>query len=358
MHNLLLSPHTVGSLSLANRVVMSPLTRSRSPGNVPSADVVTYYQQRATAGLIITEGTSPSPDGVGYARIPGLYNDAQQQAWKHVTDAVHAAGGKIAIQLMHCGRMSHALNLPEGSRVLGPSAIAAPGEMYTDQQGPQPLPVPTAMTEADIEKAIEEYVASSKRAMAAGFDAVELHGANGYLIDQFLNAASNQRTDKWGGSVANRARFVIEVATRVTAAIGSNRVGIRLSPAGGPGGMVADNNTPELYLTVAKALGQLKLLYVHLVDHSSMGAPRPTDGLFAGIKEAFGGPIILAGGHSADSAEAALKEHRADLVAFGRPMLANPNLVDKFRRGAALTQVDFSTAYTPGPKGYTDYPAN
>ncbi len=359
MNEALLAPATLGPLKLTNHVVMAPMTRSRSPGSVPTADVVTYYTQRATAGLVITEGTSPSPNGLGYARIPGLFNDEQQAAWKHVTDAVHGAGGKIALQLMHTGRVGHALNLPQGARVLGPSAIALTGQMYTDAQGQQNYPIPVAMTEGDIEQAIEEYVSSSKRAIAAGFDAVELHGANGYLIDQFLNTASNHRSDRWGGSVENRARFAIEVATRVSAAIGANRVGIRLSPAGGFGDMVADASTPTLYLTLAKAFGHLKLLYVHLLDHSSMGAPKPPDGLFAGIKEAFAGPIILAGGQTAETGNAALLEHRADLIAFAKPFLANPNLVAKIARGEkTLRPPDFATLYTPGPKGYIDFPAD
>jgi N-ethylmaleimide reductase len=359
MNDALLAPATLGPLTLTNHIVMSPMTRSRSPGNVPTADVATYYAQRATAGLVITEGTSPSPNGLGYARIPGLFTDEQQAAWKQVTDAVHAAGGKIAIQLMHTGRVGHALNLPQGARVLAPSAIAVSGQMYTDAQGPQPHPIPAVMTQAEIESTIEEYVSSSKRAIAAGFDAVELHGANGYLIDQFLNAASNHRTDQWGGSLENRARFAIEVATRVSAAIGPQRVGIRLSPAGGMGDMAADANTPALYLTLAKTFGQLKLLYVHLIDHSSMGAPKPPDGLFGGIKEAFGGPIILAGGQTAESGNTALLERRADLIALGRPFLANPNLVAKITRGETnLRQPDFATFYTPGPKGYIDFPAD
>jgi N-ethylmaleimide reductase len=359
MTQKLFSTSQLGRITLANRIVMSPMTRSRSPGNVPDAHVAEYYAQRATAGLIVTEGTSPSPDGLGYARIPGLFSDAQQTAWKVVTDAVHAAGGKIAVQFMHTGRVGHQANLPAGARIVGPSAIAAPGQMFTDTQGMQDHPVPVAMTEADIEKAIGEFVSASKRAVAAGFDLVELHGANGYLIDQFLNAASNQRTDRWGGSLENRARFAVEVARRTVAEIGADRVGIRLSPAGGNGGMAADANTTALYLHLAKEFKTLKLAYVHMIDHSAMGAPKPPEGLFAGMKEAFGGTFILAGGLTAATAEAALTERRADLVAFGRPFLSNPNLVAKFQRGETnLTPFNFKLAYTPGPEGYTDYPAN
>jgi N-ethylmaleimide reductase len=352
----LFSEFKLGALALKNRVVMAPMTRSRSPGNVPADFVATYYAQRATAGLLITEGTSPSPDGVGYARIPGLYNDAQQAAWRKVTDAVHAAGSRIFVQLMHCGRVGHAANLPAGARVLAPSAIAAPGEMYTDAQGMQPHPVPVAMTAADIEKAIGEYVSASQRAMAAGFDGVELHGANGYLIDQFLNAASNQRTDEWGGTVAGRVHFAVEIARRVCKAIGKEHVGMRISPAGGAGGMTPDADLDAVYLSLAKELHTLGLVYLHLVDHSAMGAPQPKPELVKGVREAFGGTFILAGGFDAAKAKAVLAEKRADLVGFGRPFISNPTLVDKLQRGVELRAPDFKTFYTPGPQGYSDYP--
>lgn len=356
MSELLFSEFKLGRLTLKNRIVMAPMTRSRSPNNIPADIVATYYAQRADAGLIITEGTSPSPDGVGYARIPGLYDDAQQAAWKKVTDAVHGAGGRIFVQLMHTGRVGHPANLPPNARVVAPSAVALAGEMHTDAKGPQPHPVPHALTEAEIEHVLGEYVAASKRAIAAGFDGVELHGANGYLIQQFLNTASNQRTDGWGGTVEGRVRFAAEVARRVAAAIGGERVGIRLSPAGGNGGMVVDPENDAVYLKLAAELRTAGLVYVHLVDHSAMGAPAPKPELVKGMREAFGGTLILAGGFDKAKAEAALQEKRGELIAFGRPFLANPTLVKKLRTGAPLRPFDFKRAYSPGPEGYVDQP--
>lgn len=354
----LFSEHTLGKLALPSRIVMSPMTRSRSPGNVPDELVATYYAQRASAGLIVTEGTSPSPNGLGYARIPGLFSDEQVSGWKKVTDAVHAAGGRIFVQLMHTGRVGHPLNLPEGARLLGPSAVAAPGTMYTDAEGPLEHPVPTPMTEQDIAAAIEEHAASAKRAIAAGFDGVEIHGANGYLVEQFLNAASNERTDGWGGTVEGRIRFAVAVVDAVAGAIGKERVGIRLSPYGVFNGTAPDPATDDVYRALATALESRGIAYVHLVDHSAMGAPKPSPELFADIRRIFKGTIIRAGGFDAKSAEAALAEGAADLIAFGRPFLANPNLPDKLRRGAPLHAPDQATFYTPGPKGYTDYPAD
>lgn len=345
-------------LGLRNRVVMAPLTRSRAIGNVPNALMAEYYAQRAGAGLIITEGTSPSPNGLGYARIPGLFDDAQQAGWKAVADAVHAKGGKVFVQLMHTGRVGHPANLPAGARVLAPSPVAAPGEMWTDSSGNQPHPVPVEMTEADIEVAIGEYVSAARRAVAAGIDGVELHGANGYLIDQFLNVATNQRADRWGGSVANRVRFAEAVAKAVTGAIGSRRVGMRVSPANNFNGMAPDPKQDDVYLRLAGTLGGLGAAYLHIVDHSAMGAPGPSAALKLRLREAFSGALILSGGYDAARANADLLARRGDLVAFGRPFISNPRLVDKLRSGAALAQPDFSTFYTPGAKGYTDYPAD
>lgn len=356
MSDLLFSEFKLGKLLLKNRIVMAPMTRSRAPGNVPADFVATYYSQRADAGLIITEGTSPSPDGLGYARIPGLFNDAQQAAWKKVTDGVHAAGGRIFVQLMHTGRFSHELNLPPGARVKAPSAVTLAGQMHTDAKGPQPHTTPEAMSEADIEKALTEYVESAQRAIAAGFDGVELHGANGYLIEQFLNTASNHRTDGWGGSVAGRVRFAAEVARRVSAAIGGDRLGMRLSPAGGNGAMVTDADTDAVYLQLAKELRAAGLVYLHLIDHSSMGGPKPKPELTAGIRETFDGTLLLSGGYDGAKAEQALQDKRGELVAFGRPFLANPTLVKKLKTGQALRAPDFKLAYTPGPEGYIDYP--
>lgn len=356
MAELLFSPVAIRNLKLKNRVVMAPMTRSRAIGNVPGPLMAVYYAQRAEAGLIVTEGTSPSPNGLGYARIPGLFDAAQAQGWRAVTDAVHAEGAAIFVQLMHTGRVGHPANLPPGARVLGPSAITAPGQMWTDTQGMQPHPAPEAMSEEDIAAAIEEFAHSAALAVEAGFDGVELHGANGYLIDQFLNTASNQRSDRWGGSVENRARFALAVAEAVAARIGPERVGIRLSPYGVFNGSAPDAEMDALYLHLARELSRIGLLYVHLVDHSSMGAPPVPQALKDGVRAAFGGALILSGGYDAARAEADLQAGRGDLVAFGRPFIANPRLVSKMRAGAPLAQPDFASFYTPGEQGYTDYP--
>jgi N-ethylmaleimide reductase len=347
-----------GPLQLKNRTVMSPMTRNRAiDASTPNALMAEYYGQRATAGLIITEGTSPSPNGLGYPRIPGLFNEAQVQGWKAVTDIVHAKGGKIFVQFMHTGRVTHVANLPAGAEVLGPVAEACPGEMYTDSQGMQPHSVPRAMTERDIAHAVEGYAQAARLAIKAGFDGVELHAANGYLIEQFLNPNVNTRTDGYGGSIAGRNRFALEVARATAAAIGPERVGIRLSPYG------VFNSTgafPELdaqYLALTKELSALGLLYLHLLDHSAMGAPPVPAAFKATLRGAFTGLFILAGGFDAASAESALVEKRADLIAFGRPFLANPDLVARMRAGAPLNEPDMATFYVPGPKGYTDYPA-
>ncbi|MCK6544699.1 alkene reductase [Myxococcota bacterium] len=359
MSDLLFQPFTLGRRTLKNRVVMAPMTRSRSPGNVPSELVATYYAQRADAGLIITEGTSPSPDGLGYSSIPGLFSAEQAAAWRRVTDAVHAKGGAIFVQLMHSGRVGHPANLPAGAKVRGPSALAAPGAMFTIAEGMMPHPVPEEMSEADIERALAEYEASAALAIEAGFDGVELHGANGYLIDQFLNRASNQRTDRWGGTIEGRTRFALEAARRVAARIGADRVGFRVSPYGVFNGMSAEGDAEHeaLFTHLATALGALGLAYVHVVDHSPMGAPEVPQRVKTAIREAFRGTYILSGGYDAKRAEVDLVERRGDLVAFGRPFISNPDLVTKLKTGAALTPPNPATFYTPGAEGYTDYPA-
>ena len=349
--------HTT-SLQLSNRVVMSPLTRSRATqDNIPTALMAEYYSQRATAGLIITEGTAPSPNGLGYPRIPGLFNAAQVDGWKQVTDAVHAKGGKIVVQLMHTGRVTHLANLPAGAQVLCPTADVCPGEMFTDSQGMQPHSAPKAMTQADITATVDEYVQSAKLAIEAGFDGVELHAANGYLIEQFLNANVNKRTDGYGGSIEGRNRFAFEVARATVAAIGAGKVGMRLSPHGVLGGTGTFPEVDAQYLELTKALSSLGLAYIHVLDHSALGTPPVPDTTKKALRAAFKGTFILAGGFDQASAVAALIEGRADLIAFGRPFIANPDWVTRMRSGAASNALDMSTFYTPGPKGYTDYPA-
>jgi N-ethylmaleimide reductase len=353
----LFAPTTLGPLALRNRIVMSPMTRSRAVNaNTPNDLMAEYYGQRAGAGLIITEGVSPAPNGTGYPRIPGLWSAPQVEGWKKVTQAVHAKGGRIFAQLMHTGRVGHPLNLPAGAEVVAPSAVALEGEMYTDAKGMQPHAVPRAMSEADVRQAIGEYVLASRNAIAAGFDGIELHGANGYLIEQFLSPHTNQRTDAWGGSVEKRLGFVVEVAQAVAAAIGGARVGIRLSPYGANAGMKPHPEIEETFTTLVPRLASTGIQYVHLVDHSAMGAPPVPETLKRALRQAWPRTFILAGGFDRESAEAALNDGRCDLVAFGRPFLANPDLVTRIERGLPLNAPDFATFYTPGPKGYTDYP--
>lgn len=354
---MLFEPYTARTLQLANRTVMAPMTRSRAVDhNTPNALMAEYYAQRASAGLIVTEGVSPSPNGLGYARIPGLFNAEQVRGWKLVTDAVHAQGGKIVVQLMHTGRVTHVANLPAGAEVLGPMGTVLPGEIYTDAQGMQAHSTPRAMTEQDINATVAEYVQAARLAVEAGFDGIELHAANGYLMEQFLNANVNQRTDGYGGSIAGRNRFVLEIARGAAAAIGAGRVGIRLSPYGVFNSTGAYPEVEAQYLALVQELSALGLLYLHVLDHSAMGAPAVPTALKAQLRAAFKGPFILAGGFDRDSAEAALAAGQADLIGFGRPFLANADLVARMRAGAALNAPDMSTFYTPGAKGYTDYP--
>ncbi len=355
--SLLFEKAQLGSLSLQNHLVMSPLTRSRAIGNVPNELMAEYYGQRAGAGLIISEGTSPSPNGLGYARIPGVFSAEQVAGWKRVTDAAHAGGARMFLQIMHCGRVAHPLNLPAGARVLAPSAVALPGEMYTDAKGMKPHPVPQAMSEADIKATIAEFAQAAKNAVAAGFDGVELHAANGYLLEQFIRPNTNQRNDRYGGSIENRARFVLEVADAVIAAIGKDKVGIRLSPFGVFNDMPVYPELADDYAYLAQQLSARGLVYVHLVDHSPMGAPAVPDTIKATFRKLFKGALILSGGYDAARAESDLAAGKCDLVAFGRPFLANPDLVARLKKGAALNAPDPATFYTPGAKGYTDYPS-
>lgn len=355
MSSTLFSKLPFGRTELANRVVMAPLTRSRAIGNVPNELMATYYGQRASAGLIITEGTSPSPNGLGYSRIPGLFSPEHVRGWRKTTERVHAQGGRIFVQIMHTGRITHGANLPVGGRVLAPSPIAATGTMWTDSLGPQPFPVPAEMTEAEIQSTIAEYVSASRAAIEAGFDGVELHAANGYLIDQFLNTGANQRTDQWGGSIKNRARFALEIARQVGHAIGFDRVGMRVSPYGVFNDMKPDAEMEPLYVYLAHELSKLGVLYLHLVDHSAMGAPAVPASIKHKLRENFAGLLILSGGYDAARAEADLIEGKGDLVAFGKPFISNPTLVEKLLQNAPLAVADATTFYTPGEQGYTDY---
>ncbi|MBA3037123.1 MAG: alkene reductase [Desulfobacterium sp.] len=347
----------LGLLPLQNHLVMSPMTRSRATDNIPNTIMAQYYAQRATAGLIITEGTSPSPNGLGYPRIPGIFSPEQVEGWKRITDEVHANGAKVFVQIMHCGRIAHPLNLPPGARILAPSAVAAAGEMYTDAEGNKPYPLPQAMTVADIKIAIAEFVQAAKNAITAGFDGVELHGANGYLLEQFIRSNTNLRSDDYGGLIENRARFLIEVAEAAIGAIGKDKVGIRLSPFGVFNDMPLYDNMEADYTYLAQQLSDRGLVYIHLVDHSHMGAPPVPDTMKATFRKLFNRTLILSGGYDAKRAENDLAAGKCDLIAVGRPFLANPDLVARWRTGAGVNEPDMTTFYTSGPKGYTDYPS-
>lgn len=356
MSDHIFSNARIGDMLLKNRIVMAPMTRCRCINNLPNELVVKYYSQRVEAGLIITEGMSPSDNGLGYARMPGMYTAEHSHEWKKVTDAVHDGGSRIFAQLMHCGRIAHPDNLPSGMEILAPSPIAhTEGTMWTDQNGMQPLPIPEEMTDHDIQCTIEEYVHSADLAIQAGFDGVEIHGANGYLVDQFLNVVSNHRKDQWGGSIEGRVRFAVEVAKAIAKKIGPDKVGIRVSPYGAFNGMKADAHTEDLYERLAGDLQKIGILYVHIVDHSSMGAPEVTPSVKKKIRDNFKGVIILSGGYDAKRAEHDLNEKRGDLFAFGRPFISNPHLVSALKHKKHLTPADDKTFYSAGEKGYTDY---
>ena len=347
---------TLATLSLQNRFVMSPLTRCRALGNVPTDLMVEYYTQRASAGLIISEGTSPSANGIGYARIPGIYSAAQIAGWSKVTAAVHGQGAKMFMQIMHCGRIGHPLNVPAGGQILAPSAVAATGEMWTDSSGMQPNAMPTAMTEAQIKSTVAEYAQGAKNALDAGFDGVELHAANGYLLEQFIRPTSNQRTDAYGGAIENRARFVLEVVDAVVKAVGKDKVGIRLSPFGVFNDMPVYPGLADEYAYLAEQLNARGLVYIHLVDHSPMGAPAVPASIKAMFRKTFKGALILSGGYDAVRADKDIADGRCDLVAFGRPFLANPDFIARSKAGAAMNAPDMDSFYTADAKGYTDYP--
>ena len=347
----------LGDIELKNRIVMSPMTRSRAIGNVPNELMAEYYGQRASAGLIITEGTAPSPNGLGYSRIPGCFSKQQVEGWKKVTAAVHKEGGKIFIQLMHTGRISHTLNLPEGAQIIAPSAVKANGQMWTDSEQLQDFPIPKEMNDEDLLLTWTEYVAAAKNAIDAGFDGVELHGANGYLLEQFLSPISNIRTDKYGGSIENRCRFVLEVVTAVAETIGKGKTGVRLSPYGVASDMPHYPEIDKTYTYLAEELNKLGIVYLHLVDHSAMGAPEVPAEIKGIIRTRFKNTLILSGGYDKERAEADIETGKADLIAFGRPFINNPDFVERLKNDWSLSkELKMDLFYTPGEKGYTDYP--
>ena len=354
--SMLFSKAVLGQVTLQNHLVMAPMTRCRAKENIPNPLMAKYYAQRSTAGLIISEGISPSPNGIGYPRIPGIFSSTQIEGWKRITDAVHTRGAAMFAQLMHCGRIVHPLNMPEGARALAPSALAATGKMYTDVEGLQPFPVPQTMTLQDIKMTLDEFVQAAQNAVTAGFDGIELHSANGYLLEQFLRPNTNRREDDYGGSIKKRAHFVLEVTEAVVQVIGNDRVGIRLSPFGVFNDMALYDTMEADYTYLSKQLDGIGLAYIHLVDHSSMGAPQVPDAIKAGFRTLFNRSLILSGGYNAERAEKDLARGKCDLIAVGRPFLANPDLVKRWQIGADLNVPDMATFYTPGPGGYTDYP--
>ncbi|HSI69363.1 MAG TPA: alkene reductase [Gillisia sp.] len=353
---VLLNSYNLKGLKLNNKVIMAPLTRARATDNIPNDLMVKYYSQRAQAGLIISEGTAPSPNGLGYARIPGIYTEQQIEGWKKITEAVHKEGGKIFLQIMHTGRVSHKDNMEEKAEILAPSAIALEGEMYTDQNGPQPYPVPSEMTLEQIIGAQDEFVQAALNAMEAGFDGVEIHSANGYLADQFLNTASNQRTDEYGGTNENRSRFTLELVEKVTKAIGNEKVGLRLSPYSAFNGTEIFDGLDEQFLYLTEQLNKFELAYLHLVDNSALGSPDVSKSIFTQIREKFKGTLMMNGGFTKEKAEKSIEDNKTDLVSFGRSFLANPDLVYRFENDLELNEPDSNTFYTPGEHGYTDYP--
>jgi N-ethylmaleimide reductase len=356
-HNILFSTYRLGNLELKSRIVMSPMTRSRAINNIPNELIAEYYSQRSGAGLIITEGTSPSPNGLGYSRIPGIYSHEQVEGWKKVTEAVHKGGAKIFVQLMHTGRVGHPLNLPQGAEIIAPSAVKPAGQMWTDSQQLQDYPTPRAMTIDDLVHTRNEYTSAAKNAIAAGFDGVELHGANGYLLEQFLSPFSNTRNDSYGGSKENRSRFVLEVAKAVADAIGKGKTGIRLSPYGVSNDMPAYPEIDAVYKYLAEKLNSMGLAYIHLVDHSTMGAPPVSHELKKEIRKIFKNTLILSGGYNIERAQTDLSSGHADLIAFGRPFINNPDLPLRLLNSWPLSEnLDRNTFYTPDSKGYTDYP--
>lgn len=351
----LLTPVRVGPYTLRNRMVMAPMTRSRAvEGNVPSSLAPTYYKQRASAGLIVTEGAQISPEGVGYPGTPGIHTDEQVAGWSQVTEAVHAAGGQIFLQLWHVGRVSHPYFQPGGALPVAPSAIAIQGNARTPE-GPKPFVAPRALELAEIPRVIEDFAAGARRALAAGFDGVEIHGANGYLIDQFLRDGSNRRTDVYGGSVEQRARFLLEVTEAVTGVWGADRVGVRLSPMN-PNNDMSDSDKIATFGYAAEALDPFGLAYLHVMAPGSWDPETESRAVLRAMRERFRGPLIVNGGFTRETGDALLAGGLADLVSFGVLFLANPDLPERFAEGAPLNEPDRATFYSSGERGYIDYP--
>lgn len=355
--NSLFKPLPVGALTLPNRIVMAPLTRGRAgDSRVPNDMMVEYYRQRAGAGLIISEATLISPQGAGWVGAPGIYEPAQIEGWKRVTAAVHEAGGRIVLQLWHMGRASHP-DFHGGALHVAPSAIAIRGEGIRTPLGKKPHETPRALETAEIPGIVQQYATATRNAREAGFDGVEIHGANGYLIDQFLRDGSNQRTDEYGGSVANRARFLLEVTEAVVNAWEPGRVGLRLSPTNEYNDQ-RDSDPIVTFGYAAQQLNRFNLAYLHVLEAlpgHMLAAPGPR--VTPTIRHAYRGVLMLNGGYTAELAAEAIDRGETDLVSFGVPFISNPDLVERYRTGAPLNPPDVTTFYTDGTEGYTDYPA-
>ena len=365
----LFDPIQAGDLHLANRIAMAPLTRNRSPRAVPRDITATYYAQRASAGLLITEGTAITHQGQGYSDVPGLYSTEQLDGWKRVTQAVHARGGKIVTQLWHVGRVSHTALQPEGGAPVAPSAVRAQSQTYlVDAASGQgqfvPTSEPRALAAEELPDIVHAFAAAARNAVqTAGFDGVEIHGANGYLLDQFLKDGANQRKDDYGGGIANRVRLMVEVTRAVVDAIGGGRVGIRLSPVT-PANDIRDSDPQPLFEHLARELAPLGLAFIHVIEGAT-GGPREVEGRpfdYAAFKNAYRsaggrGAWMVNNGYDRDMAQEALASGRADIVAFGRAFISNPDLVERLRRGAPLNAWDKTTFYGGGEHGYIDYPA-
>ena len=356
----LFTPVTIGAIPLAHRIVAAPLTRLRAePGDVPGDLMVEYYRQRANqGGLQIAEATPVSFEGRGYLGSPGIYDDAQIPGWQRVTDAVHAKGGRIVLQLWHVGRQSH-VEMTGGLAPVSPSAIPVNSKVFTSR-GWVPVSPSRALDTPEIEAIVRQFRRSATRAKAAGFDGVELHGANGYLIDQFIQDGSNHRTDRYGGSAENRARFLFEIVEAVTSVWGGSRVGVRIGPSGSFLGM-SDSDPQATFGFIARGLNRFGLAYLHVIEPRIVGSEAPVEGrapvAAAQLRPLFHGPVIAAGGFDRAGAEAIIAAGHADLVAFGRHFAANPDLVERFRHGYPLNAYDRSTFYGGDARGYIDYPA-
>ncbi|MBD5802296.1 N-ethylmaleimide reductase [Azoarcus sp. Aa7] len=353
----LFQPTRIGDIEVANRVVMAPLTRSRADeaaGDIPgSAMNVEYYRQRSNAGLIISEGTQVSPVGKGYMATPGIYSDAQVEGWKAITQAVHEAGSKIVAQIWHVGRITHP-DLTGGAQPVAPSAVKPNVVAYT-RNGKVEVPEPRALSVEEIAEVVQEFRRAAANAIRAGFDGVEIHGANGYLVDQFLRDGANRRTDQYGGSVENRARFALEVIDAVIAEVGAGRVGIRLSPVT-PANGLSDSNPQAVFGHLVEELNKRGIAFIHFVEGAT-GGPRDVPGFdFAWARRTFKGTYIANNGYDGAMAVEAVESGRADAVAFGRLFIANPDLVPRLKRNAPLNAPNPKTFYAPGPEGYIDYP--